>query len=236
VLDLKGGVVVRARMGKRDDYRPIETPLSPTSSPIDVMRGLLTVHPFRSVYVADLDAIEGRGDHRDVLARLKSQFDVDLWVDNGIAELATANHWLATGLGRLVVGSETQRDGVLVRRLGSDPRVVLSLDFRGDAFQGPPALLGEPEHWPQQVIVMTLARVGSGAGPDTGRLAQIRDAAGSARAVYAAGGVRDASDLAALARARITGALVATCLHDGRLTAVDIRTLISRAPDIRPPS
>ena len=30
VVDLKGGVVVRARMGQREEYRPIETPLSPT--------------------------------------------------------------------------------------------------------------------------------------------------------------------------------------------------------------
>jgi uncharacterized protein related to proFAR isomerase len=32
VIDLKGGLVVRARMGQRDRYRPIETPLSPTST------------------------------------------------------------------------------------------------------------------------------------------------------------------------------------------------------------
>jgi hypothetical protein len=33
VVDLKRGVVVRARMGQRDQYRPIETPLSPTMIP-----------------------------------------------------------------------------------------------------------------------------------------------------------------------------------------------------------
>ena len=30
-----------------------------------------------------------------------------------------------------------------------------------------------PEHWPQRVIVMTLARVGSGEGPDLARLADV---------------------------------------------------------------
>ena len=53
-------------------------------------------------------------------------------------------------------------------------RIVLSLDFRGDAFQGPQEILAEPALWPQRVIVMTLARVGSGAGPDLERLAAIR--------------------------------------------------------------
>jgi phosphoribosylformimino-5-aminoimidazole carboxamide ribotide isomerase len=60
VVDLKGGVVVRARMGRREEYRPIETPLAPTSDPVDVARGLLSVHPFATLYVADLDAIAGR--------------------------------------------------------------------------------------------------------------------------------------------------------------------------------
>ena len=71
---------------------------------------------------------------------------------------------------------------------------------------------------------MTLARVGSGAGPDLQRLATIRDAA-SGRRVYAAGGVRHAGDLANLARAGIAGALVASCLHNGCLSAEDIAAL-----------
>src|SRR6185436_6503296 len=74
VIDLKGGLVVRARLGRRDQYRPIETPLSPTSDPVDVTRGLLSVFRFRTLYVADLDAIEHTGDSRATLARLKAAF------------------------------------------------------------------------------------------------------------------------------------------------------------------
>ena len=74
MLDLKQGAVVRARMGQRDQYRPIETPLSPTSDPVDVARGLLAVHPFATLYVADLDAIAGRGDNHAALARLRAAF------------------------------------------------------------------------------------------------------------------------------------------------------------------
>ena len=142
VLDLKGGTVVRARMGRRDQYRPIETPLSPTSDPVDVARGLLSVHPFRIVYVADLDAIERSGDNRAALARLKAAFpDVTLWVDNGLADCDGADEWLADGLGHLVLGSEAQANADLVRRLAADARVILSLDFRDRTFEGPPALL-----------------------------------------------------------------------------------------------
>jgi phosphoribosylformimino-5-aminoimidazole carboxamide ribotide isomerase len=225
VIDLMGGTVVRARMGRREQYRPIETPLSPTSDPVDMARGLLSLHPFASLYVADLDAIMGRGDNRAALVGLRAQFpQLTLWIDNGLCDLQGAEAWLGAGWGRLVLGSESQRDSALVRRFAEDTRVALSLDFRGPAFQGPPALLEESAYWPQKVIAMTLARVGSGAGPDLERLRSLREAA-SGRQIYAAGGVRDRADLLNLKRAGMAGALVASCLHDGRVSASDLAAL-----------
>ena len=74
VVDLMGGVVVRARMGQRDLYQPITTPLAATSDPVDVVRGLLAVYPFTTLYVADLDAIEHNGDNNAALARSSCNF------------------------------------------------------------------------------------------------------------------------------------------------------------------
>jgi uncharacterized protein related to proFAR isomerase len=224
VLDLMGGSVVRARQGDRARYRPIVTPLAPSSDPLEVARGLLCIGAFERLYVADLDAITRTGDHRAVLGQLRSALDLELWVDAGIADPAAARDWLASGLGALVIGSEAQTDAGLARRLCGDPRVVLSLDFRGGDFLGPPALLAEPDAWPDRVIVMTLARVGSGAGPDLASIEAIRRLAGS-RKIYAAGGVRGAADLGALARAGVAGALAASCLHDGALSAAEIVAL-----------
>ena len=225
MLDLKQGVVVHARMGRRDEYRPIETPLSPTSDPVDVAGGLLRVHPFATLYVADLDAIARNGDNHAALARLRAAFpQVTLWVDNGICDCCSARDWREAGWGQLVLGSETQRDCTVVHHLAGDARGGLSLDFRGPTFQGPRALLDDAACWPQKVIAMTLARIGSDAGPDLERLCAIRDAA-PGRQVYAAGGVRDAADLVSLKRADIAGALVASSLHEGRLTGKDIGAL-----------
>jgi phosphoribosylformimino-5-aminoimidazole carboxamide ribotide isomerase len=225
VIDLKGGVVVRARMGERADYRPIETALSPTSEPRDVVRGLLSVHPFATLYIADLDAIERAGSNDAAIRELRGEFSrARFWVDRGIADRHAAENWLDAGLGHMVLGSESLSDPRLARHFAVDPRVILSLDFRGTAFQGPPALLAQPDDWPHQVIVMTLARVGSGAGPDLERLGAIR-AAAPTRRIYAAGGVRDVSDLLALQHAGIAGALIASSLHDGRLTGRQIDRL-----------
>ena len=74
VIDLMGGRVVRARMGDRASYRPLESPLSPTSDAVAVVRGLLAVYPFPTLYVADLDAIEGDGDNFPTLRRIRAEF------------------------------------------------------------------------------------------------------------------------------------------------------------------
>lgn len=222
VIDLKGGEVVHARGGRRDEYRPIETPLSPSSKPSDVVAGLLRVFPCRRIYVADLDAIESVGDHASVLAGLAEAWPgLEFWVDNGIAEASQAARWLADQAACLVLGSESQSSPELVQSLRVNPRVVLSLDFRGDVFHGPPAILADADVWPSRVIVMTLAQVGSAAGPDLTRIEEITRRGGG-RHVYAAGGIRDAQDLRLAARAGAAGALVATALHGGGLTAAEL--------------
>jgi phosphoribosylformimino-5-aminoimidazole carboxamide ribotide isomerase len=71
---------------------------------------------------------------------------------------------------------------------------------------------------------MTLDRVGSHSGPDFERLGAIKRVA-ETRAIYAAGGVRNTEDLRSLADLGIAGALVASSLHTGSITAADIRAL-----------
>jgi phosphoribosylformimino-5-aminoimidazole carboxamide ribotide isomerase len=221
VIDLRRGLVVRAVMGQRELYRPIETPLSRTADPEDVVIGLLTLHDFASIYIADLDAIEGTGDNTDVVMRLRMRFaHLDIWTDNGVATQDEVQAWLGDNRGTLVLGSESQGSGALVRSFKDDPRLVLSLDFRESAFQGPAELL-DPAHWPERVIAMTLARVGGASGPDFGRLAKLRGL-GSRHGIYAAGGVRGREDLLRLAEMGVKGVLVASALHDGRLTVREI--------------
>jgi phosphoribosylformimino-5-aminoimidazole carboxamide ribotide isomerase len=223
VIDLKGGQVVRAQRGERNLYAPIKTPLSPTSLPPDVVAGFLGLHQFRAIYVADLDAIEGRGPHAACIAELEAAFPkVRFWVDAGISTSAEAQVWLGAHRGDLVLGSETLRDAGLIARLSALPRSLLSLDFRGEEFQGPAQLAEDKTLWPQRVIVMTLGRVGSHAGPDLDRLGQISARAADRHAIYAAGGVRGPEDLRLLSQAGIAGVLVASALHDGRIGAKDL--------------
>jgi phosphoribosylformimino-5-aminoimidazole carboxamide ribotide isomerase len=225
VLDLKGGEVVRAEKGQRDRYRPMVTPLAASSDPVAVAEGLRTLVPFGTFYIADLDAIEGRPHNHDALARLRRmQDEPELWLDAGFAEAASLDAALATPGLCPVLGSESQVDDTLLWRTRNHPRLILSLDFFSDGFRGPPSFLDKAELWPRRVIVMTLARVGSGAGPDFTRLAEIKAKAGG-REIIAAGGVRNESDIRALSELGVAAALVATSLHDGTLTPKQLSSL-----------
>jgi phosphoribosylformimino-5-aminoimidazole carboxamide ribotide isomerase len=225
VLDLKDGLVVRAEKGRRDRYRPIVTPLSASSDIVAVAEGLRSLFPFPAFYIADLDAIERGAPNHAALARLKvSAPPPELWVDAGFADAERLSAALADPILRPVLGSESQRDDELLRRFRDHRRLVLSLDFFADGFRGPQSILDEPELWPDCVIVLTLASVGSAAGPDFARLRDIIARAGD-RAVIAAGGVRDEADIRALSELGVAAALVATSLHDGTLTPAQLASL-----------
>ena len=226
VIDLMGGQVVRARAGERQLYRPLRSILAASSAPVEVVEGLLALHPLRHLYIADLDAIARAGEHHGLIRDLHARFPaIELWVDAGFRDACDAASFLDAGLGTLVLGTESQSEPGLFERLRADPRVVLSLDFKGEAALDPADIMARPELWPKRLIVMTLAAVGGSGGPDRRRLAEIIHLAPGCQ-VYAAGGVRGADDLKALDGMGCAGALVASALHDGRLGRDDLAAVM----------
>ena len=226
VVDLKDGLVVHAREGRRDEYQPVRSKLCTGAQPEAVIEGLLDLYPFRTLYVADLDAIQRRGSHAGTLAAIRRRFpDLELWVDSGIADEEALGRWIEAGIGTAVIGSESLAEAEFVSvarsRCGAlSP--VLSLDFVGEAFKGPPALLAQPrQFWPSRVLAMNLRRVGGTTGPDVALVARLGSLVPGVE-VFAAGGVRSTEDLARLATAGAAGALIASALHDGRLAAADL--------------
>jgi phosphoribosylformimino-5-aminoimidazole carboxamide ribotide isomerase len=225
VIDIRNGVAVRAIAGDRKNYAPLTTPLAATSDPLDVARGLMTLHPFEAIYVADLDAIERRGNNRTSIAAIaKAIAPARLWLDAGFTGALEAGAWRSLENVDPVFGSETLQEGDDLR---ADKHAILSLDFSTRSFLGDPRLYDDESFWPDRLIVMTLSRVGAKQGPDLSRFHDVAARAGS-RQVYAAGGARGVDDLLVLKEAGAAGALVATALHEGRLTPADLELLAGR--------
>lgn len=217
VIDLMNGEVVHAAGGARSAYRPLRSPLAASSAPDAVVAGLLTLQGISCVYVADLDAIEGRGDQGQTIRSLvRRHAEIDFWVDAGLRGRLDLERFADYGPAVPVVGSETLHDRELLEMLPDD--WVLSLDFTGDRLKGRVPLLSIAHCWPRRVIVMCLERVGSGAGPDLERVAAVR-ARNPGVEIYAAGGVRDRGDIECLGRAGVSGVLVGTAIHSGAVLA-----------------
>jgi HisA/HisF family protein len=235
VIDLKGAAAVHAVRGERERYRPLRSEIVAGSDPVEVTRAVRDTLGLDELYVADLDAIAGRSAHRETVAALAREARV--MVDAGVAEVAEVGRLLELGAARVVIGTETLADERALERLRAalpDAPLVLSLDLRAGRVLSPqPELqrLGPPEALARlgrsgvrEAIVLDLARVGSGAGPDVALVREL-----SARfpelELLAGGGVRDVADLRALAEAGAAGALVATALHSGAIGRDDLRAL-----------
>ncbi len=215
VLDLMAGRVVHARRGDRSAYQPLRSTLTPSSVPIEVVGALLSFAPFATIYVADLDAIQRRGDHRETVDRIQDDFPaLELWLDAGFGTPAELEGWTRERR-TAVIGSESVASLEAFTALrAAAPDVILSLDTRGGQRLGPASLFDTPRLWPERVIVMTLDRVGAGQGPALERLQQALAQAPDKR-VIAAGGVRHAHDLDRLEAMGVHAVLVASAIHDG---------------------
>lgn len=229
VIDLKGGAVVHARGGARDAYPPIDTPLGFADDPVAIARALVAITGSPTLYIADLDAIAGIGNHFELCRDLASALPRhDLWIDAGFSSVTDCAFWLPLGA-TLVVGSESLKfvEKWQELRAAFGKSLMLSLDFSADGSHGPSALFAETAHWPDRLIAMSLDRVGAAGGPDLGRLKDVVERGGSC-AVYAAGGVRSIGDLDAIAAAGAAGALIATALHHGAIGQKEIAAFQGR--------
>jgi phosphoribosylformimino-5-aminoimidazole carboxamide ribotide isomerase len=236
VIDLKAGTAVHAVRGERERYRPVRSVIAGADGDaLALARAFRAELALDELYVADLDAISGKGDHASVLGALAREARV--MVDAGVSEAGRARALLDLGARRVIVGTETlSSPDALERLLAELPErtVTLGLDLReGLALSRDPQLAGLPaldavarlaRAGLREAIVLDLARVGSGSGPDVALIAEIR-AAFPDLELLAGGGVRDVEDLRALNAAGAAGALVATALHGGVIGARELTEL-----------
>lgn len=217
VIDIRRGQVVHAVKGQRQNYRPLQTSLCESNSPEDIVQAFISSYPFKTIYIADLDAIEGQSDNDQIIEQLHDKFQsVTFWVDQGISSTVKFKDLLSR---QHVIGSETNiSPDILNEIIISSPNIILSLDFQANTFLGVQNLLQKTSLWPGRIIIMSLARVGSDNGPDYELISSLKKTAGD-RKIYVAGGVRHETDLNLLNDMGIDGVLLATALHTERITS-----------------
>lgn len=196
--------------------------------PVALARACRDAVGARELYLADLDAIAGAPPAVATYNALRS-LGLDLWVDAGLRDRPMLAA-LPDGL-HVVAGLETlDGPGALAAILdatGPD-RLVFSLDLRGGRPIVPASAdwgTDDPHELAgvalaiglRRILLLDLARVGTGEGP--GHVALLASLAAGHPAVEwsLGGGVAGPADLDRLADAGAAAVLVGSALHDGRI-------------------
>jgi len=226
-------VVVHAVRGNRREYKPLKSALCSSSDPLAVA-STFRKYGFDELYLADLNAIMGKAANFALYSLVVEKTGLKLMVDAGVADLGKAEEVLKARVSKVVIGTETLKSldfvSEVVERFGNR-RLVISLDMFGNKVLGkfqlgnlssPMALLRELEKTGvEQVIILDLAKVGSGEGVD---FQFLEDAFASSKIkLFVGGGVRDMKDLIELKRMGVSGVLLATALHSGMICLEDLK-------------
>jgi len=228
VIDILGGVAVHAVRGVRKNYKPLKSVLCSSVDPVEVAFSL-KAFGFSELYAADLDAITGGPVNPALLKRIVDESGLKLMVDAGVSNMNRAREVLDCGASKVIIGTETLPNisfvAEAVAALGAE-RVVVSLDLMGDKVLNgfEPGRLAEPVTFLRelealgvsQIILLDLSKVGSREGIN---MAVLQKVLGRIKIeVLVGGGVRDVTDLVELKNLGVSGVLVATALHSGKIS------------------
>ena len=234
VIDVLNGITVHAIRGERRHYRPLRSVLCSSVDPLDMVLTFDSLG-FDRLYLADLDAILGKSTNFALYQRIKTETSLDFMVDAGIAETIKAEKLLNAGVSKIVIGTETLRSldfvNQAVKFFGED-RVVVSIDLkRGEVMSvseniksiNPIPLAQTLEKiGVSQIILLDLDRVGTEHGANLEVLKGVLKK--TKVKLLVGGGIRSIQDLEQLKNLGVSGALVATALHNGKLKVDEMQS------------
>ncbi len=233
VIDILQSRVVHAVRGRRREYQPLKSILCASTDPVDVAVALKALG-FDELYVADLDAITGGQANFSIFKNIADKTGLELMVDAGIDDLKKAENVLESYVSKVIIGTETLPSISLVAEaveLFGNEKVMISLDLMGyrvisrfelGVLKDPVALLRRfQEVGVSQIIVLDLARVGSGEGVNMQFLEEVLKTVKAK--LFIGGGVRDIKDLVELQKIGVSGVLVATALHSGKISVKELK-------------
>ena len=227
VIDLMQNQVVHAKFGQRSHYQPIQSKICDSSEPLAITAALLALYPFRTLYIADLDAILDLGNHTEAIEKICEKYpQLSIWLDCGVGQMNARVLYQSPQI-RPVIGSEsiTSLQDYRAISYAIHSQHVLSLDYAATSALGIKELHDAARFWPDDTICMTLNQVGSQLGPNLAQLQvlqQLNLARKNPSRIYAAGGVRNLDDCLQLKQLGIAGALVASALHNGNIKTRDL--------------
>ena len=203
-IDLKKGKVVRAIQGHRASYEPIDLVTTYSSNPIAFIKALIIRYKPSTIYLADLDLLDGDGDNVNIIYKIANMFRNKIfWVDVGSKKIKKLNIKNITP----ILCSESWEDIRLINYVYKN--YIHSYDYK-DRSLGTQYFKKLESSYKKKVIFMNISDIGNKKGPDFRYLRGMLKY--SDIEYYVGGGVSSILDIHKLSKMNIAGALVSSLL------------------------
>lgn len=219
VLDIKDGIAVSGKSGNRDEYKPLKTVFNNSSDPLEISKALKKLGA-SEIYIADLDAIEGRDSNRDLVSTINQILPVML--DCGAYDLDSVDEALQVSE-KVIVATETLQALEDLEEIFSNvnrDRLILSIDVLNNKIHTKHLKLDfnilrqiVENLKPSQIIILDISSVGCEGGMNWHLLDYF---AGLESSIIFGGGVT-AEDISKLDGEGVDNVLVGTALHQGKI-------------------
>ena len=242
VLDLLNKQVVQGIGGQRDIYQPIsDSVIVSNAEPLHVLDAFHENLSLSDFYIADLNQIQWKQENvetafqnLEIIKKLSENEQFNILLDGGCQTLADVKQQLALGINFAVLGTETMKSIRFLDEVTSEinpKKLILSIDLKGGKLLAssqqlqkttPLDLVKYAENLGiQAAIVLELEKVGSQQGPLNDTLLKIAQNVSSIP-IFTGGGVRSIEDIEILQEHNISGALIATAFHKGKISKKEL--------------
>ncbi|MBB6067445.1 HisA/HisF family protein [Methanococcus maripaludis] len=214
VIDLMNGLAVSGKSGNRKEYVSIKSVLCDSSNPIDLITKYKE-NGAKKVYIADLNSIMGTGNNFEIVKSL----DIFKIVDFGVTDKKDLEN-VKKYAEMTILGTETLNDISILK----EENIILSLDFKDGKLLNYDLeeILSEIDK-KTPLIILDISSVGTQKGINVELIKNILERTDNP--IYIGGGIKSEDDLKISKELGISGVLIGTTIHNGKL---DLKKIIQK--------
>ncbi|MBA2859241.1 HisA/HisF family protein [Methanococcus maripaludis] len=214
VIDLMNGLAVSGKSGNRKEYVPIKSVLCDSSDPHDVIKKYKE-NGAKKVYIADLNSIMNTGNNFEIVKSL----DIFKIVDFGVTDKKDLEN-VKKYVNMTILGTETLNDISIL----NEENIILSLDFKDGKLLNYDLneILKEIDK-KTPLIILDISSVGTQKGINVELIKDVLKKTDNP--IYIGGGIKSEDDLKISKELGISGVLIGTTIHNGKL---DLKKIIQK--------
>lgn len=220
VLDISNGIAVSGKSGKRTTYKPLQSVFHNSADPFKIAKALKKVGAKR-MYIADLDAIENRGNNLNIIKEINTIIPVML--DSGANNIRSTKEALEIA-DKIIIATETLEnmdDLQEILKKHDKNRIIVSIDIKDNEIFSKHLNISLKELInkineikPSEVILLDISRVGTEKGVNKAFINQFLKLPTD---LIIGGGITD-KDIKELEKSGLNKFLVGSVLHKGKLS------------------